>query len=71
MLKELDDFLSLAFVKRSGGGIGLTRLMRIMEKLGLIPTDPEELVASIRQLDQNLSCDVNPSTAAETVESKQ
>jgi aspartyl/asparaginyl-tRNA synthetase len=34
--KELDDFLKLKFITRSGGGIGITRLIRSMEKEGLI-----------------------------------
>jgi aspartyl/asparaginyl-tRNA synthetase len=33
---ELDDFLRLPFIVRSGGGIGLTRLIRSMEKEGLL-----------------------------------
>ena len=34
--KELDDFLSNSFMPRSGGGIGMTRLIRSMKKEGLI-----------------------------------
>jgi len=34
--KELNDFLSLHFVTRSGGGIGLTRLIRAMRQLNLL-----------------------------------
>ena len=34
---ELDEFLSLKFFQRSGGGIGMTRLIRSMEIEGLIP----------------------------------
>ena len=31
VLKELNEFLSLDFIPRCGGGIGVTRLMRAME----------------------------------------
>ena len=34
--KELDVFLSNKFIKRSGGGIGVTRLIRSMKLEGLI-----------------------------------
>lgn len=33
--KELDDFLSLKFIKRSGAGMGITRLIRSMKKENL------------------------------------
>jgi len=33
---ELDDFFKLKFIKRSGAGIGITRLIRSMEKEGLL-----------------------------------
>ena len=33
---ELDEYLDLNFIKRSGCGIGLTRLIKSMEKEGLI-----------------------------------
>jgi hypothetical protein len=33
---ELDDFLKFDFFPRSGGGIGITRLISSMEKEGLI-----------------------------------
>jgi aspartyl/asparaginyl-tRNA synthetase len=36
---ELDEFLSLKFFPRSGGGIGMTRLIRSMEMEGLIPAN--------------------------------
>jgi aspartyl/asparaginyl-tRNA synthetase len=36
--EELDAFLSYKFFPRSGGGIGMTRLIRSMELEGLIPT---------------------------------
>ena len=36
---ELDEFLKFEFFKRSGGGIGLTRLIRGMKMSGLMP-DP-------------------------------
>lgn len=35
--KELDEFLAHNFITRSGGGIGMTRLIRSMELEGLIP----------------------------------
>lgn len=34
--KELDEFFSLKFTKRSGGGIGVTRLIRAMKLSGLM-----------------------------------
>jgi len=34
--KEMDDFLSFDFFPRSGGGIGLTRLIKSMRKEGLL-----------------------------------
>lgn len=39
VLKELDEYFNLndEFVERSGGGIGMTRLIQSMEKEGLIP----------------------------------
>ena len=33
---ELQDFLSNTFIKRSGGGIGVTRMIRAMELSGLL-----------------------------------
>lgn len=38
--KEIEDYLSFDFFTRSGGGIGITRLIRSMKKVGLIPPDP-------------------------------
>ena len=35
--KELNDFLRLPFIRRSGGGIGLTRLIRSLSMEGLMP----------------------------------
>ncbi len=35
-LAELEEFLSYNFIERSGGGIGITRLIRSMKKEGLI-----------------------------------
>ena len=35
--KELNDFLSLSFFPRCGGGIGVTRLIRAMKMAGLLP----------------------------------
>jgi len=35
--KELDDYFMFDFFKRSGGGIGVTRLIRSMKMEGLIP----------------------------------
>lgn len=37
VLKELKDFLSLDFFPRSGGGIGLTRMMNGLRLSGLLP----------------------------------
>ena len=34
--KELEDFLSFNFFERSGGGIGLTRMISAMKKSNLI-----------------------------------
>ena len=39
--REIDEFLSYDFITRSGGGIGLTRLIRSMELEGLIPKESE------------------------------
>jgi len=36
---EMDDYLKFNFIKRSGGGIGVTRLIRSMRMEGLIPKD--------------------------------
>ena len=33
---ELDDYLNFDFFERSGGGIGMTRLIRSMKKEGLL-----------------------------------
>jgi hypothetical protein len=38
--KEIEDYLNFDFFTRSGGGIGITRLIRSMKKEGLIPPDP-------------------------------
>ena len=35
-LKELDDFLSKDFFERSGGGIGVTRMIRAMKLSNLL-----------------------------------
>lgn len=35
--REMDEFLSYNFITRSGGGIGITRMIRSMELEGLIP----------------------------------
>ena len=35
--KEMDDFFKFDFFKRSGGGIGMTRLIRSMKTEGLMP----------------------------------
>jgi len=35
---EMNEFLAHNFIIRSGGGIGITRLIASMEKEGLIPT---------------------------------
>lgn len=34
--KELDDFLSFKFFERSGGGIGITRMIKVMDECGLL-----------------------------------
>lgn len=36
---EMDEFMNSAFITRSGGGIGITRLITSMSKEGLIPND--------------------------------
>jgi aspartyl/asparaginyl-tRNA synthetase len=36
---EMDEFMNSAFITRSGGGIGLTRLIRSMESEGLLPQE--------------------------------
>lgn len=38
VLEELEGFLSLPFFERSGGGIGMNRLIRAMKLCGLIPS---------------------------------
>lgn len=40
--REMDEFLSHNFITRSGGGIGMTRLIRSMELEGLIPKEVVE-----------------------------
>lgn len=37
--REMDEFLAHKFITRSGGGIGMTRLIRSMELEGLIPKE--------------------------------
>lgn len=37
--KELEEFLKFDFFERSGGGIGMTRMIRAMKMSGLIPED--------------------------------
>ena len=39
--KELEEFFNLKFITRSGGGIGITRLISSMKKEGLIPKREE------------------------------
>lgn len=34
---ELDEFMKFKFIKRSGGGIGVTRMIRAMQRSNLIP----------------------------------
>jgi aspartyl/asparaginyl-tRNA synthetase len=36
VLEELDEFFNYDFIERSGGGIGITRLIRAMELEGLL-----------------------------------
>lgn len=43
--RELDDFLSLNFFPRFGGGIGLTRMMRALKLHGLVPDQSTQNVA--------------------------
>jgi len=38
VVQELEEFLSYKFMTRSGGGIGLTRLIASMKKEGLLPS---------------------------------
>lgn len=44
--QELDDYLNFSFFKRSGGGIGVTRLIRSMRMEGLIP--PRDWVDTVK-----------------------
>jgi aspartyl/asparaginyl-tRNA synthetase len=44
--KELDDFLSYNFFPRSGGGIGVTRMIRAMKLSGLLSSSTERSVES-------------------------
>ena len=37
VLDELEEFLNLNFFNRSGGGIGISRLIRSLKKEGLMP----------------------------------
>ncbi len=37
VVNELEDFLSFDFIPRSGGGIGITRMIRAMKLAGLMP----------------------------------
>lgn len=69
VMQEMDLFLALPFVKRSGGGIGLTRLMRIMERLDLVPSTEAELMAAIKGLDGEFAAyDAKKRAEAEIVE---
>jgi aspartyl/asparaginyl-tRNA synthetase len=43
--RELDEFLSLNFFPRFGGGIGLTRMMRALKLSGLVPTHASQNMA--------------------------
>jgi len=36
VMKELDDFLNKDFIQRSGGGIGMTRMIRAMKMSNLL-----------------------------------
>jgi aspartyl/asparaginyl-tRNA synthetase len=40
---ELEEFLSLKFINRSGGGIGMSRLMNFFEKEKLYPKEVEDM----------------------------
>lgn len=43
--RELDEFLSLNFFPRFGGGIGLTRMMRALKLSGLVPDHASQNMA--------------------------
>jgi len=49
VLKELEDFLNLSFFTRSGGGIGLTRLIKAMKKSNLIPPNINSTSCQMKQ----------------------
>ena len=43
-LIELDEYLELEFIKRSGCGIGVTRLIKSMEKEGLLDKNVSQVI---------------------------
>lgn len=45
--QELDDYFMFDFFKRSGGGIGVTRLIRSMRMEGLIPKEDKTMGNSV------------------------
>ena len=45
--QELDDYFMFDFFKRSGGGIGVTRLIRSMRMEGLIPKEDKTMGESV------------------------
>lgn len=44
VINELNQFLEYDFFVRSGGGIGMTRLIKAMDKYGLIPPNDPQLL---------------------------
>ena len=60
---ELEEFLNFNFFERSGGGIGMTRLISAMKKSGLMKYDDDH---DIRQDCANTACQL---TRQETVSS--
>tara|TARA_Y100000992_G_scaffold18376_1_gene10664 strand:+ start:507 stop:1415 length:909 start_codon:yes stop_codon:yes gene_type:complete len=48
--KELEEFFNFNFFKRSGGGIGMTRMISAMKKSGLIKYDKDEKPSIFQRL---------------------
>ena len=50
--KELNEFLSFKFFPRSGGGIGVTRMLRALKLSGLMDYEPEESDTGVGALEE-------------------